>query len=168
MRGGGNLMNKIALYAGSFDPITNGHMDIISRASDMFDELTVGIIGGLKSALFTLEERKNIVSMVTKEFPNVRVTTFDGLLADYVKKEKFDFVVRGLRNTSDFNYEIQMAQMNARLYGEFAETIFLMTDPRYSFISSSLVKEVALYGGDTKGLLPDYSEMKLIQKYRDK
>ncbi len=157
---------RTALYAGSFDPITNGHFDIIRRASNIFDELTVGIISGLKSSLFTLEERKNIVSDVVSDFGNVKVSTFDGLLADYVKEEGFTYVVRGLRNTEDFNYEIQMAQINARLFEGVSETIFLMTDPRYSFISSSMVKEVAMYGGDISGMLPLPSERKLLDKFR--
>lgn len=160
-------MKRTALYAGSFDPITNGHLDIIKRASKMFDELTVGIITSQKSTLFTLEERKQIVEEVVKDFCNVKVSTFDGLLADYVKSKGFDCVVRGLRSTMDFDFEIQMTQMNARLYDGMAETVFLMTDPEYSFVSSSLVKEVALYGGDVNGLLPPFSEEKLLEKYKE-
>lgn len=160
-------MRRTALYAGSFDPITNGHLDIIKRASKMFDELTVGIIASQKSALFSLEERKHIVEEDTKGLRNVKVSTFDGLLADYVKREGFDCVVRGLRSTVDFDFEIQMTQMNARLYDGMAETVFLMTNPEYSFISSSLVKEVALYGGDISGLLPSFSEEMLLKKYKE-
>ena len=160
------MKKRTALYAGSFDPITNGHFDIIRRASNIFDELTVGIISGLKSPLFTLEERKSIVSDVVSELDNVRVSTFEGLLADYVKEEGFTYIVRGLRNIVDFNYEIQMAQINASLFGNDSETVFLMTDPRYSYISSSMVKEVAMYGGDIRGMLPLPSERKLLEKFK--
>ncbi|MBR0373755.1 MAG: pantetheine-phosphate adenylyltransferase [Mogibacterium sp.] len=151
-------MKHTALYAGSFDPITNGHLNIIERASSMFDFITVGIIlNRSKTPLLTLEERLDIVRNVTAHIPNVRVDHFEGLLADYVNRNGFDAVIRGLRATSDFEYEIQMAQMNARLYTGNTETIFLMTDPRYSFISSSLIKEVVSFGGDVTGLLPEYA-----------
>lgn len=151
-------MKRTALYAGSFDPITNGHLNIIERASKMYDSLTVGIITNVsKKPLFSLEERRNIVYEVTRDIDNVKVDTFDGLLADYVNKNGFDSVIRGLRATSDFEYEIQMAQMNARLYTGDTETVFLMTDPRYSFISSSLIREVVHFRGNVEGLLPEYA-----------
>ena len=150
-------MKRTALYAGSFDPITNGHLNIIERTSSMFDEVVVGIINNeSKKPLLTSEERKDIVTQVVSHLPNVRVDVFQGLLADYVNANKFNAVIRGLRATTDFEYEIQMAQMNARLYTEGTETVFLMTDPRYSFISSSLIKEVVSLGGDAEGLLPEY------------
>ena len=140
-------MMRTAIYAGSFDPVTNGHLDIIERAANMFDSLTVGIaVNSSKEPLFTLEERKYIIAKVTEHIPNIKIDVFNGLLADYVNKHSFDTVVRGLRATTDFEYEIQMAQMNARLYTGGTETVFLMTDPRYSFISSSLITEVVSYG----------------------
>ncbi len=160
----GAEMIRTALYAGSFDPITCGHLDIIQRASHMFDVITVGIlVNQSKTSLLTLEERKHIVEQVTAPLGNVQVEFFEGLLADYVNQKNFGAVIRGLRATTDFEYEIQMAQMNARLYTGNTETIFLMTDPRYSFISSSLIKEVASLGGDVTGLLPEYAN-EIVQK----
>lgn len=151
-------MTRTALYAGSFDPITRGHLDIIERASHMFDSITVGVlVNNSKIPLLTLEERMDVVHKVTSHLPNVEVECFSGLLADYVNQKKFDAVIRGLRATTDFEYEIQMAQMNDRLFEGNTETIFLMTNPEYSFISSSLVKEVASLGGDVEGLLPEYA-----------
>lgn len=162
-------MNRTAIYAGSFDPITNGHLDIIERASRMFDSLTIGIaVNNSKKPLLTFEERKVIIENVTSHLPNIKVDIFSGLLADYVNENDFGVVVRGLRATTDFEYEIQMAQMNARLYKGNTETVFLMTDPRYSFISSSLIKEVVSYGGDVEGLLPDYANKAIIKKLLDK
>ena len=161
-------MKRTALYAGSFDPITCGHLDIIERASHMFDSITVGIIvNRSKTPLLTLEERMDIVRNVTADLGNVEVDCFEGLLADYVNRKEFSAVIRGLRATTDFENEIQMAQMNARLYTGNTETIFLMTDPRYSFISSSLIKEVASLGGDVGGLLPDYANRVIQDKLSD-
>ncbi len=161
-------MKRTALYAGSFDPITCGHLDIIERASRMFDSITVGVlINRSKTPLLTLEERMDIVRNVTAELGNVEVDCFEGLLAEYVNKKKFNAVIRGLRATTDFENEIQMAQMNARLYTGNTETIFLMTDPRFSFISSSLIKEVASFGGDVSGLLPDYANRVIQDKLSD-
>lgn len=161
-------MKRTALYAGSFDPITNGHLNIIERASKMFDSITVGIVTNVsKRPLLSLEERCDIVSKVTSHIPNVTVVSFDGLLADYVNMEGFNAVIRGLRATTDFDNEIQMAQMNARLYTGDTETVFLMTDPRFSFISSSLLKEVVSLGGSVEGLLPEYA-MRVIERKLDK
>ena len=161
-------MKRTALYAGSFDPITSGHLDIIERASHMFDSITVGVIvNQSKSPLLTLKERMDIVQNVTSSLGNVKVDCFEGLLADYVNKNHFDAVIRGLRATTDFENEIQMAQMNARLYTGNTETIFLMTDPRYSFISSSLIKEVASLGGNVNGLLPEYASRIIQEKLRN-
>lgn len=160
-------MMRTAIYAGSFDPVTNGHLDIIERAANMFDSLTVGIaVNSSKEPLFTLEERKYIIAKVTEHIPNIKIDVFNGLLADYVNKHSFDTVVRGLRATTDFEYEIQMAQMNARLYDENVETIFLMTDPRFSFMSSSMAKEVCSLGGSIQGLVPDCVLEKMNEKYR--
>jgi pantetheine-phosphate adenylyltransferase len=149
-------MIKKVLYAGSFDPITNGHLDLISRAAKLGDHLIVGVIENhSKKAFFTVEERTGMITAATSHISNVEVDDFSGLLADYVKKNNVDVVVRGLRATMDFEYEIQMAQMNARLYNNDVETIFLMTSPDYSFVSSSIVKEVFMLNGDIKGLVPD-------------
>lgn len=149
-------MIKKVLYAGSFDPVTNGHLDLINRAAKLGDHLIVGVIENhSKKALFTVEERKDMIAAATSHIPNIEVDDFSGLLADYVKQNNIDVVVRGLRATMDFEYEIQMAQMNARLYNNDVETIFLMTSPDYSFVSSSIVKEVFMLGGEINGLVPD-------------
>ena len=149
-------MKTKALYTGSFDPLTMGHMNIISRAARLYDELTVGIISNpSKTALFSPEEREEMIRDALKDFDNVKRDHFSGLLADYVNRMGFNVVVRGLRGAADFDYEIQMAQINARLFDESVETVFLMTDPQYSFISSSAVKEVSSLGGCIDGLVPD-------------
>lgn len=149
-------MIKKVLYAGSFDPMTNGHLDLINRAAKLGDHLIVGVIENhSKNAFFTVDERKDMIVAATTHISNIEVDDFSGLLADYVKQNNIDVVVRGLRATMDFEYEIQMAQMNARLYNNDVETIFLMTSPDYSFVSSSIVKEVFMLNGDIKGLVPD-------------
>ena len=149
-------MKTKALYTGSFDPLTNGHLNIIERAAKLYDELTIGIIANpAKKCVFSLEERKCMIREALNHLNNIRVECFSGLLADYVNDGGFNVVVRGLRATMDFEYEIQMAQMNARLFNETVETVFLMTDPQYSFISSSMIKEVHSLGGSIKGLVPD-------------
>ena len=149
-------MKTKALYSGSFDPLTMGHMNIICRAAKLYDELTIGVIDNpSKKAMFSLEEREEMLRDTLKDLDNVNVDHFSGLLADYVNRKGFDVVVRGLRATTDFEYEIQMAQMNARLFNESVETVFLMTDPQYSFISSSVVKEVCSLGGCIDGLVPE-------------
>ena len=161
-------MTGKALYTGSFDPMTNGHLDIIRRASRMFDELTVGVIvNPSKISLFTEQERVDMITEVIKDLPNVKVDTFRGLLADYVNRGGFDLVVRGLRATTDFEYEIQMAQMNAKLFNEGVESVFLMTSPEYSFISSSMIKEVVSLHGDADGLVPDIVLNKMKEKFKE-
>ena len=156
-------MGKKALFTGSFDPLTNGHLDIIERASTMFDKLVVGVImNPQKKSFFTLEEREKMIREVTAHLPNVEVSHFSGLLADYVNENGFDVIVRGLRGTTDFEYELTMAHMNARLFNDNVETVFLMTDPEYAFLSSSMAKEVHSLGGSIKGLIPD-----IILKYMD-
>ena len=147
-------MRKV-LYAGSFDPITNGHFDLVKRAANLADELIVGVIHHQsKVPMFTIEERAEMIKELVSGYENIRVVCFSGLLADYVKENKIDAVVRGLRASMDFEYEIQMAQMNARLYSEM-ETIFLMTNPDNSFLSSSIVKEVFNLNGNIEGLVPE-------------
>ena len=149
-------MIKKVLYAGSFDPITNGHLDLIKRAARLGERLIVGVIQNpSKTPFFTVEERLEMIKAATSTIPNVEVDHFTGLLAEYVKQNNIDVVVRGLRVSMDFEYEIQMAQMNARLYDNNVETIFLMTSPDYSFVSSSIVKGVFTLNGDITGLVPD-------------
>ena len=149
-------MKTKALYSGSFDPPTMGHMDIIKRAAKLYDELVIGVISNpAKKSMFTLEEREDMLREAAKDLDNVSVDHFSGLLADYVNRNGFNVVVRGLRSTTDFDYEIQMAHMNDRLFNDSVETVFLMTDPKYSYISSSVVKEVFTLGGNINGLVPD-------------
>lgn len=155
-----------ALYTGSFDPMTNGHLDIITRASKMFDEIVVGVIvNPNKKTLFTVEERVEMIEGIVSELGNVKVDSFEGLLADYVNKNNFNAVIRGLRATSDFEYEIQMAQMNACLFKEGIESVFLMTSPKYSFISSSMIKEVVSLNGSVHGLVPEDILERIKVKY---
>ena len=144
------------MYAGSFDPITAGHVDVINRASKLCDVLVVGVIHNpSKQAAFSDGERIDMIRRSTEHIQNIQIDCFNGLLADYVLKHDITVVIRGLRATMDFEYEIQMAQMNARLYHNQAETIFLMTNPEHSFISSSLMREVFALGGDITGLVPE-------------
>jgi pantetheine-phosphate adenylyltransferase len=158
-------MSRNALYAGSFDPVTNGHLNIIKRAAGIFDTLTVSVVVNPgKNCMFTVDERLEILKEVTRDIPNVRVDKFSGLLADYVNENGFTAVVRGLRATMDFENEIAMAQMNSLLYNKGTETIFLMTDPQYSFISSSIIREVMSLGGSIDTLVPEY----VINRMRDK
>ena len=158
-------MERKALYAGSFDPVTNGHLNIIERAAKMYDSLTVAIAyNPQKTGLFTVEERVDIAREVTRHIPNVKVDTFAGLIADYVNDNGFTAYIRGLRNVSDFESELLMAQMNARLFTGGTETVFLMTEPEHSFISSSLVKEVASFGGSIEGLVPEYVLKRIKEK----
>lgn len=158
-------MERKALYAGSFDPVTNGHLNIIERAAGMYDSLTVAIaVNPHKTGFFTIDERAEIARKVTSHIPNVKVDTFEGLLADYVNKNGFIAYVRGLRATTDFENELQMAQMNALLFTGETETVFLMTDPQYSFISSSLIKEVASLGGSVDELVPPYVAQRMKEK----
>jgi pantetheine-phosphate adenylyltransferase len=139
---------------GSFDPVTNGHLDVIERASRLYDQVTVGVlVNASKSGLFEVEERIAMLREVTAELGNVTVDSFQGLLVDYCRERDIPVVVKGLRAVSDFDYELQMSQMNNRLTG--LETLFVATNPEYSFLSSSLVKEVATWGGDVSGLVPD-------------
>ena len=153
-----------AIYPGSFDPLTNGHLDLIDRAAKIFDHLVVAILrNSSKNPLFTVEERVAMLTEGTAEFENVSVSTFDGLLVDFAREQRAHAVVRGIRAISDYEYEFQMALMNRRLSPE-VETIFLMPDAKYSFVSSSLVKNVFQLGGSVDGLVPKF----VIERLKDK
>ena len=155
---------KLAVYPGSFDPLTNGHVDIIERGTHLFDRIIVAILVNVeKSPLFTMQERVDIVREVFKGRQNVEVDTFDGLLVDYVAKRKADVIVRGLRALSDFETEFQMALMNRRLSPDI-ETVFMMPAEQYTYISSRLIKEVFSLGGEVHGLVPGVVESRLKEK----
>ena len=158
-------MKKIAVYPGSFDPITNGHVDLIKRALRMFDELIVLIAyNPNKQSLFSVEERLEMIREVIKDCNNVRVDTYDGLLVEYAKKEGANIILRGLRALSDFEYEFQLALINRRLNRE-VETVFLMTGFRWFYTSSTIINEAASLGGSVKGLVPEIVNQKLQEKY---
>lgn len=155
-------MTKL-LYSGTFDPLTKGHLDIIERGSVLADELVVGIIRNpSKKPMFSEEDRMKMIAEATSHLPNVSVDVFEGLLADYARDNGIDAILRGLRNSTDFDYEIPMAQINCKLL-KGLETIFLMTDERYSFVSSSMVRELYSLGADFESLVPD-SIYKFITK----
>ena len=157
--------SKLAIYPGSFDPVTNGHLDLIERASKLFGRLVVTVArNGEKAPMFTLQERVDMLREATQPFPNVQVDTFDGLLVDYSRKLGARVLVRGIRAVSDYEYELQMALMNRRLRPEI-ETAFLMAGEAYSFISSHLVKEVVSLGGDIAGLVPPAVEARLKGRF---
>ncbi len=158
-------MNEIvAIYPGSFDPLTNGHVDIIQRGSRLFDRIVVAVLVNLEKApLFTEAERVSIARDVFHDWANVEVDTFDGLLVDYARRRKASVIVRGLRAVSDFEYELQMALMNRRLNDD-VETVFMMPAEPYTYVSSRLVKEVVALGGSVHGLVPDLVERRLREK----
>jgi pantetheine-phosphate adenylyltransferase len=154
-----------AVCPGSFDPVTRGHLDIIGRSAQLFDEVIVGLlINQTKQSLFSVDERLDMLKEVTKELPNVRVLAFQGLLVDFCRDQGAQVVVKGLRVASDFDYELQMAQMNIGLSS--VETLFMPTNPIYSFIASSLVKEVAKWGGDVSTYVPELVERRLAERLR--
>jgi len=154
-----------AIYPGSFDPITNGHLDIIERASKIFDEVIVVVLPNLsKNNLFTLDERVDLINTVTQKYSNVSVDSYSGLLVNYAKENNITNMIKGLRAVSDFEYEFQMALMNKKL-NPVVETVFLMTSSANSFLSSSIVKEVVKYGGCISDLVPPEIEKELIKKY---
>lgn len=155
-----------AVCPGSFDPPTNGHLDVFERAAGQFDEIVVGVLfNQSKRSLFTVDERIDMLREITADLPNVHVDSFHGLLVDYCKAHGIGAIVKGLRAVSDFDYELQMAQMNFRLSG--VDTLFIATNPLYSFLSSSLVKEVASYGGDVSHLLPRIVEERMKARLAD-
>lgn len=146
---------KIAIVPGSFDPVTNGHIDIIKRTAELFDEVYVGIlINSSKKPLFTVEERIELLKKVTKDIKNVKIESFCGLLVDFARAKKASCIVKGLRAVSDYEYEVQMALTNKQIAPEI-ETLFIPTNGLYSYLSSSIVKEVAKYGGDLTQMLPN-------------
>jgi pantetheine-phosphate adenylyltransferase len=156
-----------AVCPGSFDPVTYGHLDIIGRASRLFDELVIGVlINQSKTGMFTVEERIEMLRAATAEYGNVRVESFRGLLVDFCRSQHAAVVVKGLRAVSDFDYELQMAQMNIGLSG--VETLFMPTNPLYSFLSSSLVKDVAKWGGDVSPHVPDLIAERLVARLRER
>ena len=158
-------MKRKAIYPGSFDPITNGHLDVIERAAKLFDVVIVAVAYNRnKKALFEVEERRRLAEKATAHVTNVQIDTFDGLLVDYVARVEGQAIVRGLRAVSDFEFEFQLALMNRRLK-ESIETIFMMPKDRFTFLSSSIVKEIASLGGCIDGLVPDSVHESLIEKY---
>ena len=158
-------MPTLAVYPGSFDPLTNGHVDIITRGARLFDRIIVAIlVNAEKAPLFSMEERVEITRAVFRDQPNVEVDTFDGLLVDYVARRRAQVIVRGLRAVSDFEYEFQMAGMNARLNPEI-ETVFLMASDRFQFISSRFVKEIGALGGDVRHFVSPRVADRLLDRF---
>jgi pantetheine-phosphate adenylyltransferase len=158
------LKHVIAIYPGTFDPVTNGHLDLIQRGAKIFDELVVAILRNPeKDPLFALEERIEMLERMTVNFDNVRVETFDGLLVEYASRQHATAVLRGIRAVSDYEYELQMALMNRKLNPKI-ETIFMMPAEAYSYLSSRLVREIGQLGGSVHGLVPELVEERLRQK----
>jgi pantetheine-phosphate adenylyltransferase len=156
-----------AVCPGSFDPPTNGHLDIIGRAAALFDEVVVAVLmNKSKKGLFTVEERIAMLTEVVAPYPNVRVDSFHGLLVDYCRARDVRAIVKGLRAVTDFDYELQMAQMNQQLSG--VDTLFMSTSPEWSFVASSLVKEIATFGGDVAHLLPASVHKRLVERIADR
>lgn len=156
---------KTAIYPGSFDPVTLGHIDVIERASKLFDKLIIGVLNNsAKTPLFTITEREEMLREVTKDLPNVEVASFGGLTVDFAKECHANAVVRGLRAVSDFEYELQIAQMN-HVISEEIDTVFLTTNLNYAYLSSSIVKEVAAYGGDISRFVAPSVEKRIHEKY---
>ena len=155
---------NIAVYPGSFDPVTNGHLDIIARSARLFDTVYVAIlINSSKSPMFSLQERTEFITQATKDLPNVKVISFSGLLVDLLEQLGANVIIKGLRAVSDFEYEMQMALMNNKL-SKNIETLFMMTSQEYSFLSSSIVKEVARHRGNLDGLVPDFLIDKIVTR----
>lgn len=154
---------RTAVFPGSFDPVTNGHMDLIVRSAGMFERLVLGVLVNLgKQPLFSLEERVSMLECLTETLPNVCVKSFEGLLVDFVKQEEASVIVRGLRTAQDFEYELPLAQANYKLYQK-ADTVFLATSPEHSYISSSGVKEIYRFGGNVRDMVPDLVYERLQQ-----
>ena len=159
---------KRAVYPGSFDPMTFGHLDVIERAAKMFDSLTVSVLDNqAKSPLFSVEERVKILEEATAHLSNVQVDSFSGLLTDYCREKEIHVVIRGLRAVTDFEYELQMAQTNRMLSGGSMDTVFLTTSLEYAYLSSSAVKEIALFGGDISRCVPAFLVDKINRRYEE-
>jgi len=159
---------KIGVYPGSFDPITNGHLDLIKRASRVFDEVVVVVmVNPEKKGFFEIDERVKIIGEVTKQYPNVKVESYNGLLVNFMKEKNAKVIIKGLRAVSDFEYELQMSLMNKKLDPNI-ETFFMMTNTKYSYLSSSSVKQVAAFGGCIKGLVPDEIIPTIMKKINQK
>lgn len=157
---------KVAIYPGSFDPVTFGHLDVIRRAASMFDELTVSVLNNTqKTPLFSVEERVRILEEATKELPNVKVDSFSGLLINYAREKDVHIAIRGLRAITDFEYELQIAQTNRKLSNGELDTIFLTTSLEYAYLSSSSVKEIADFHGDISQCVPDFVAKLVYEKY---
>jgi len=158
-------VKRIAVYPGSFDPVTLGHLDIIHRSAKQFDHLIVAVLNNSsKNPLFSVEERKELLAEVTKDLPNVSIDSFRDLLVRFMRTRNAQVIVRGIRSVTDFEYELQLASTNHQLDGEI-ETIFMMTNPRYSYLSSSIVKEIAQFHGNVQDLVPPVVEQALKGKY---
>jgi pantetheine-phosphate adenylyltransferase len=158
-------MPDIAVYPGSFDPITNGHLDLIQRALKIFDHIIVAVAtNAFKQSLFTIEERMEMIRESLKDYPQITIDSFEGLLVNYARRQKARAVLRGLRAVTDFEYEFQLAMMNRRLEPE-VETVFLMTGLRWVFLSSSILKEAAVHGGNIEGMVPEIVIEKLREKF---
>ncbi len=163
------MKHAVAVYPGSFDPVTYGHLDIIKRAAEGFDELIVSVLNNKeKSPLFSVEERVKMLKEVTKDIPNVRVDSFSGLLIDYAAKNDIHLIVRGLRAITDFEYELQIAQTNRKFSHEQVDTMFLTASLEYAYLSSTTVKEIASFGGDISECVPEYVAKLIYEKYRNK
>lgn len=157
---------KAAIYPGSFDPVTYGHLDVIKRAADIFDELTVSVLNNTaKTPLFSVDERVKILKEATKDLPNVKVDSFSGLLIDYAKSKDIHVAIRGLRAITDFEYELQIAQTNRKLSNEELDTMFLTTSLEYAYLSSSSVKEIASFKGDISQCVPPFVAKLIYEKY---
>jgi pantetheine-phosphate adenylyltransferase len=158
-------MSRVAIYPGSFDPITNGHLSLLRRGLQIFDKIIVAIaINPEKKPLFTLEERIEILSVILKDYPRVQIDHFQGLLVDYVQKQETNIILRGLRALSDFEYEFQLALMNRKLSRK-VQTVFMMTDYKWFYISSTIIKEAASLGGNIDGLVPEIVHQRLREKF---
>lgn len=158
---------KSAIYPGTFDPMTYGHLDIIKRASNIFDEVVVAVLDNKdKTPLFSVEERVNILKEATKDIPNVKIESFGGLLIDYCETRGIYVVVRGLRAVTDFEYELQMSQMNRNLSHHKVDTVYFNTSLEYSYLSSSSVKQIAQFGGDLSSFVPDFIADMLLSRYK--